>query len=157
MPAILEKIPNAKLLVVGESYDDWAAYEAIIHAHDLQNHVEVVSEYVPNEEVEKYFSVSDLVLLPYRNATQSGILNIAYGFDKPVVATSVGGFTEFIEEGKTGLLVKEVSPESFANGVINFYNNYRNVDFKTNIQKIVAANSFDKIIEYVKDFGANIR
>jgi glycosyltransferase involved in cell wall biosynthesis len=157
MPAILEKIPNAKLLVVGESYDDWAAYETIIHAHDLQNHVEVVSEYVPNEEVEKYFSVSDLVLLPYRNATQSGILNIAYGFDKPVVATSVGGFTEFIEEGKTGLLVKEVSPESFANGVINFYNNYRNVDFKTNIQKIVAANSFDKIIEYVKDFGANIR
>jgi glycosyltransferase involved in cell wall biosynthesis len=97
------------------------------------------------------------VLLPYRNATQSGILNIAYGFDKPVVATNVGGFTEFIEEGKTGLLVKEVSPESFANGVINFYNNYRNVDFKTNIQKIVAANSFDKIIEYVKDFGANIR
>ncbi len=157
MPQILKTIPNAKLLIVGECYDDWAMYQQLIDKLNLHNHVVVVNSYVPNEAVEQYFSVSNVVLLPYRNATQSGILNIAYGFYKPVVATKVGGFTEFIQDGKTGVLVNQIDPAAYANGVVHFYNNYRNVDFKPAIQQIINANSFDKIIDYVNEFATGIK
>jgi glycosyltransferase involved in cell wall biosynthesis len=154
LPIIKAAIPNAKLLIVGESYDDWSMYQQIIDKHHLQNDVIIVSEYVPNEAVEKYFNCSDVVLLPYRTATQSGILNIAYGSNKPVVATSVGGFTEFINPGKTGLLVADITPAAFAAGVLDFHKNYYNqVDFKKYIQEIVASNSFETIVEYVNDFA----
>ena len=153
---IVKKIPNARLMIVGESYDDWQYYQEIIDRLQLNEFIEVISEYVPNEAVEKYFTISDLVLLPYRSATQSGILNMAYGFKKPVVATNVGGFIEFIHHGKTGIIVQEVIAQSFAAGVIEFYETMRTLPIEKNISEAISENSFEKIVDHVNHFYQQI-
>ena len=79
------------MLVVGEFYDDEEKYRWHISDAQVRDVIDVVSDYVPNERVGKYFSAADAVVLPYLSATQSGITQIAYNFDKPVIATDVGG------------------------------------------------------------------
>ncbi len=94
-----------RLWVVGEFYEDRAPYDARIAELGLNDRVCIVDRYVGNEEVAGYFQAADLVLQPYRSATQSGIAQIAAAFGRPVLATRVGGLPEQIEDGVTGLLV----------------------------------------------------
>jgi glycosyltransferase involved in cell wall biosynthesis len=82
---------NLKLLVAGEFYDDKDNYTRLIDELNLKDRVIIFDEYIPNEKVKEFFIASDLVVLPYRSATQSGILNLSYGFNKPVVINDVGG------------------------------------------------------------------
>ena len=90
-PKILAHNPKAKLLIVGEFYDDPQDYFDLVKKLNIEDKVKVINQFVPNEEVAKYYQASDIVILPYRSATQSGILNVAYGFSKPVIVTNVGG------------------------------------------------------------------
>ncbi len=97
--------PGLRLWVVGEFYEDPAPYEDLINDLGLRDAVRIINRYVANEEVAAYFQAADLVLQPYRSATQSGIAQIAFAFGKPVLATAVGGLPEQIEDGVSGLLV----------------------------------------------------
>jgi glycosyltransferase involved in cell wall biosynthesis len=106
VPEIVKKNPKAKLLVVGEFYDSPDKYYEQINKLGIQDCVKVVQRFVPNEDVGKYYSIADVVILPYLSATQSGVLNIAYGFGKPVIVTDVGGLAEDVIEGKTGYIIK---------------------------------------------------
>jgi D-inositol-3-phosphate glycosyltransferase len=99
------KEPGLRLWVVGEFYEDRAPYDSLINELGLDDRVRIVDRYVANEEVAAYFQAADLVLQPYRSATQSGIAQIAFAFGKPVLATAVGGLPEQIEDGVSGLLV----------------------------------------------------
>ena len=110
----------------------------------------MVNEFVPNEEVAKYYEVSDVVILPYRSATQSGILNVAYGFNKPVIVTDVGGLAEFVDEGKTGFVVEPDSPGSIVEGVKNFLKVKSDVDFVSHINELNKKNSFNQLPEVIK-------
>ncbi|MFM2385394.1 MAG: hypothetical protein RL660_151 [Bacteroidota bacterium] len=157
MPYVLQQIPNAKLLIVGECYDEWAEYEKQIAALGLQNHVHSITNYVPNEDVEQYFAISDVVLLPYRTATQSGILNIAYGFKKTVVATNVGGFVEFIEHGKTGVIVNKVDEKVLADGILTHYQTMHGKDHKEAITQLIQRNSFENILDHVESFWQQVK
>lgn len=145
MKILIDEDSNYKLLIVGEFYDDPKIYRDQISNLKLESNIRVVNEYVPNEEVGKYFNISDVVILPYRSATQSGILNIAYGFSKPVVVTKVGGLTESVEDGKTGIVVDEAKPEKIAGAIKKFYNLSTSINFKENVAKTVQQNSFNKI------------
>lgn len=122
MPEILKSV-DVTLLIVGEFYED----EKITHDHikklGLEKIIFVISDYIPNEKVRYFFCASDVVVLPYIDATQSGITQIAYYYDKPVIATDVGGLSEAVHDGETGFLIKPKDPESVANAVIKFYNN----------------------------------
>ncbi|MDZ7623148.1 MAG: glycosyltransferase [Ignavibacteriaceae bacterium] len=111
-PKILSDNPNARLLIVGEFYDDPKEYFELIKKLKIEDKVKVINQFVPNEDVAKYYQAADIVILPYRSATQSGILNVAYGFYKPVIVTDVGGLAEFVDEGKTGFVVKPNSPDA---------------------------------------------
>lgn len=157
MPAIKKAIPSARLLIVGESYDDIAEYTSLIDQLGLAQEVQLISEYVPNEAVAQYFQASDCVLLPYRTATQSGILNIAYGFTKPVVATNVGGFAEFIRNGETGILVEGTEPDTFARGVAEWYRIRHTTAYADAIRAMVAQNSFDNIADIIRAAISNSR
>src|ERR1035437_8236589 len=101
MPGILTIYPEARLLVVGEFYDNPSSYLDKIKELGIGDYVKIVNQFVPNEEVGKYYQVCDLNILPYRSATQSGILNVSYGFEVPVLATRVGGLTDLSVDGKT--------------------------------------------------------
>lgn len=105
LPQIKKSVPNVKLLIVGEPWEDYGEYKKVIIDKQIEKDVYEKLNYVPNEEVPLYFFAADLVVLPYNEVTQSGILQIAYAFGKPVVATDLGGFREAVEDGKNGYLV----------------------------------------------------
>ncbi|MCX6138622.1 MAG: glycosyltransferase [Ignavibacteriales bacterium] len=105
LPAVLRAVPDTHLLVVGEFYDNPAPYHDAIARLGIAGHVTFVAEYVPNERVHEFFDASDVVVLPYNEATQSGILSIAYGFAKPVIVTDVGGLAELVDENSTSFYI----------------------------------------------------
>lgn len=147
MPKLIKKIPNIKLLVVGESYEGFSFYKNIVTELNITNHVKMENRFVANEEVAKYYSSSDLVILPYRSATQSGILNVAYGFLKPVLVTDVGGLAEFVDDKKTGIIVEPESPDAICNGVLEFYSLQKSVNFSKNISNRISQNQFSTIAQ----------
>lgn len=144
-PKIKSQVPDAKLLIVGEFYDSPDNYLELIRKLNIEKDVVVVNKFVANEEVAKYYKICDLVVLPYRSATQSGILNVAYGFNKPVMVTDVGGLAEFVINKKTGLVVKPNSPDEIANAVVEFYELNNSVNFEENIKEYVNKNSFGNL------------
>jgi len=88
----------------GEFYEPKDDYLSIIDQLGLNKHIIIIDKYVKNEDVPLYFCGSDVVVLPYVTATQSGIVQIAYGLNRPVITTNVGGLPEVVKDGKTGFL-----------------------------------------------------
>ncbi len=109
------------LLVVGEFYEPRERYAAALAHPALQGKVTVVDRYVANEEVAAYFAAADVVALPYRAATGSGIAQVAFGAGVPVIATRTGGLEEVVEEGTTGLLVPPEEPAALARALERFF------------------------------------
>jgi len=135
MPKVLEK-QKVTLLIVGEFWQDKQEYFDKIRILGLQNNVKIVGDYVPKEEVGAYFTKSDVVVLPYTSGTQSGIIQLAYNFDIPVICSDVGGFAEVVEDGKTGYVVPANDPEKLAESIIKFYNNQDKEIFQKNINQL---------------------
>ncbi|MCH7965255.1 MAG: glycosyltransferase [Bacteroidetes bacterium] len=141
-PKILQKFPNTFLLVVGEFYDKPNSYFNLIEELNISERVKVINQFVPNEEVANYYLSSDVIVLPYRSATQSGILNVAYGFNKPVIVTNVGGLAEFVIEGKTGFVIKPDSEDEIVKGYEDYLRKKDEEIFKENIIEYNHKNSF---------------
>lgn len=120
MPSI-RKETGARLLVVGEFYEDSGPYFELVEKLDLSGCVRFVDRYVGNEEVESYFTASDLVVLPYLTATQSGIAQISIAFDRPMIVTGVGGLPEIVSPGKTGFIVPPADPVAIAKEAVSFF------------------------------------
>lgn len=117
MPAILEKIPDARLLVVGEYFEDQTEYQQLIERLGIAERVDVVDRYIPNEEVPVWFSAADLLVLPYRSATNSGIVQIGYNFSLPSVVTDVGSLSEVVVDGHSGIVIPDAEPQTLADAV----------------------------------------
>lgn len=116
MPRILAERP-VTLLVVGEFWNDKQAYLDQIEKHDMASSVRVIDKYVTSEEMAVYFCAADLVVQPYVSATGSGVVQLAYGFDRPVVATRVGSLSEIVEDGVNGRLAPPGDPAALARAV----------------------------------------
>ena len=144
-PRIKQSIPGAHLLVVGEFYDDPKPYRDAIREKGMESSVTIVAEYVANESVHLYFEASNVVVLPYNEATQSGILSIAYGFAKPSIVTNVGGLAELVDEGKTGFVVPPRDKEKLADAVIRYVTEGRENEFSRAIARKREENSFNRI------------
>jgi glycosyltransferase involved in cell wall biosynthesis len=149
MPLIL-KAMKCTLLIVGEFYEDRKECLGLIRSLDLSASVRLVDRYVPNEEVALYFSAADLVVLPYTSATQSGVVTIAYSFDRPVVTTRVGGLPEVVIDGKTGFLVEPADPAALADTVVRYYREGREKEFIEGIRKERERLSWDRYIEAIE-------
>jgi len=148
---ILAKHPDTYLLVVGEFYDNPDLYKNIIKKKNIGEHVILINEFVPNEEVYKYYQVSDVVILPYRSATQSGILNIAYGFNKPVIVTDVGGLGEFVDNEKTGIIIQPDSTQEIIDGYERFLFLKDKINFAKNIIVHNGQNSFNNLPNVISE------
>jgi glycosyltransferase involved in cell wall biosynthesis len=123
-----------RLIVAGEFYEDKSFYDKKIEDLNLQETVEFRSDFIPDNEVKYYFGIADMVVQPYRSATQSGVSQIAYHFDKPMLVTDVGGLAEIIPNGKVGYVV-DVNPAKIADGIVDFYENNRSEEFISNIKE----------------------
>ncbi len=115
----LKKFP-VKLIVSGEFYEDSKPYLDIIEKHHLHDRIILKTDFVPDCEVANYFCSADLIVLPYRDATQSGVTQIAYHFTKPMLVTNVGGLSEIVPDGKSGYVVTPNS-QAIADALVDFF------------------------------------
>jgi len=153
-PRLLENYPNSFLLIAGEFYDNPSTYLNLIDRLNIGNKVKVINKFIPNEEISRYYRVADVVILPYLSATQSAILNVTYSFKKPVIATDVGGLSEFVENGKTGVIVKPNSVDEIVRGFSEYLRLKSTVDFSKNIETHTSKNSFEKLPELINQILA---
>jgi D-inositol-3-phosphate glycosyltransferase len=109
-----------KLIVAGEFYENPAPYRELIQRLGLESQVFLHDTYIPDEQVRYYFGAADLVVQPYRSATQSGISQLAYHFEKPMVVTRVGGLPEIVAHEQEGYVV-EVEPGAIAAAIADFF------------------------------------
>ena len=128
----LRKFP-LKLIVADEFYENPEPYLSQIAKLKLGNFVELRTVFILDSEVCNYFSVADIVAQPYRTATQSGVSQIAYHFEKPMLVTNVGGLAEIVPHGKVGYVV-DVEPAQIADALVDFYENKRADEFIENIK-----------------------
>lgn len=119
---VVDKRHKIKLLIAGEVYSGESEYIQLIDKLDLNKSVIFKNEFIPNAQVKYYFGASNLVVQPYKTATQSGITQIAYHFEKPMIVTDVGGLKETCPDGKVGY-VTPVDPEVIAEKIIQFFSN----------------------------------
>ncbi len=131
--ALISRSLDLSLLVAGEFYMDVGATHRLIDELGLRDRVHIVNRYINKNEWARMFGASDALILPYLRASQSMTIPLAYGFGTPVIATRVGGFSQVIEHGKTGILA-DPTPESLANAIKQFYTNFLSAD---NSQAIV--------------------
>lgn len=118
-PLITRAVPDARIIIAGEG-ENFAKYE---QAMVNRQHFEVHNYRIPNELVAKLFQTSSIVVLPYIEASQSGVIPLAYAFGKPVIATKVGGIPDVVDQGKTGYLVSPRDSEALADAIIKVLKN----------------------------------
>ena len=123
------------LYIVGDFDGNKDEYLKLIEANGIGDNVKIIDGYVPDREVEKYFAMTDLVVLPYESATQSGIVQIAYGFEKPVIVTRVGGLPEVVEDGITGDIVEPFDDEALAEAIYKYFNEDKQDAYVQGIRK----------------------
>ena len=120
-PLILKTIPDSHLLIVGEIYGSAEKYDELIKKNNIQKNMTFISDFVPNEEIELYFKAADVLALPYKQATQSGVAQIGYDFGLGAVATPVGGLSEMVIHQKTGIIAGSTSSKDFAKAITDFF------------------------------------
>lgn len=147
--ARFRKLP-LRLLVAGEFYSDPKPYLDLITELGLNDDVILSNDFIPDSEVYQYFCAADLVVQPYRHATQSGVTQIAYHFNRPMIITDVGGLAEFVPEGKVGYVVKP-DPESIADAILKFYLEKKEAEFTENVILEKAKYSWDRMLETVRE------
>ena len=111
---------GVKLIVAGEFYGDPKPYMEQLRSLDLGSRVVMHTEFIPDHEVNRYFCAADIVAQPYKSATQSGVSQIAYNFEKPMLVTNVGGLPEIVPDGKAGFVVAP-DAQQIADALVRFY------------------------------------
>jgi glycosyltransferase involved in cell wall biosynthesis len=145
------------VVVAGEFYDPERGYRDLIRTLQIEDRVTLRSDYLPNEDVRTYFSAADAVVLPYRSATQSGIAQIAYNFDTPVIATDVGGLSEVVLNDRTGLIVPPGDPDALADAITRFYTSGREPMYRKHIQQGKSKYSWQNLVHTIEELAASIR
>ncbi len=151
MPIVKEKIPNIKLLIVGDFGNDKQQYLDLMAENKVENVISIYEGYIPDKEVEKYFAACDLVVLPYESATQSGIVQIAYGFEKPVIVTNVGGLPDVVTDGRTGYVVEAGNATAIADAVVDFFEKQKAEKFSEGVREEAYRFSWERMTEIIGD------
>lgn len=125
--------PKIKLIIAGEFYEDAQPYLDLITKLNIQDKIILKTNFITDSEVKYYFCASDLVVQPYKSATQSGVTPLAYHFEIPMIVTNVGGLTGMVPEGKVGLIA-ESNPESIADKINLYFRNNKEEAFKANLK-----------------------
>jgi glycosyltransferase involved in cell wall biosynthesis len=144
-------IPRLKLLIVGEIYSDKEMLLELIGKLP-SDRVRLVDRYIPTKEVAQYFRCADVVVLPYRSATQSGIVPIAYRCERPVIVSRVGGLPDVVDEGKSGFLVEPGDPQDLGSAVRRFFVELNSPDLLDGIKAVSARLSWKEYADKLRHF-----
>lgn len=125
---------NLRLIIAGEFYDDEKPYRDMVKEKGISEDVIFFDRFINDDEVSYFFSAADLVIQPYRDATQSGVTQIAYHFEKPMIVTDVGGLREIVPDRRCGYVVKP-DPAEIAAAIDDFFENSRYESFLNNIRE----------------------
>ena len=131
---VKDQLPNLQLIIAGEFYEDEDKYRAQIAQLGLADRVIIRNEFIPDGDLRKYFGAADLIVQPYKTATQSGVTQVAFHFEKPMLVTNVGGLGEIVHDHQMGYAC-EPTAESIAADVLDYYQNDRQQAFTAYLQK----------------------
>lgn len=145
---------NVKIIVAGEYYEDAAYYNDKIKEYGIGEKVILRTDYIPSDMVKYYFCAADMIVQPYRSATQSGVTQIAYHFEKPMLVTDVGGLSEIVPNGKVGYVVQP-NAMAIAGAINDFYDNLREAQFSTNAKEEKKRFQWDSFAEVIENLKAN--
>jgi len=148
MSAKMLRAFKLKLLVIGEFYTDIKPYKNMIVDLGLEDLVYMPNEFVPNNMVSNYFCAADVIVQPYKTATQSGVTQVAYHFNKPIITTNVGGLAEYVKDEYVGYAVP---PEdgAVAEAIYKFFKLEKEQAFVENVKEYKQVFTWDKLIESI--------
>jgi len=146
---------NVKLLIAGEYYSNEEKYINMMKDLEIIDDVISVNKFIKDDEVGYYFSASDIIAQPYKSATQSGVTQIAYHFESPLLVTNVGGLPEMVPDQKVGYVV-EKNPAQIAAALTDFFENNRSDYFKINIKSEKEKYTWDKMLQKIKEIYREI-
>jgi glycosyltransferase involved in cell wall biosynthesis len=109
-----------KLVIAGEFYEDPVKYTNLINSYELDDQVILFNEFIPENKIRYFFSAADVLVQPYRHATQSGVTPLSMHFELPMIVTDAGGLKEMVIDKITGLIVKK-NATSIANGILEYF------------------------------------
>jgi glycosyltransferase involved in cell wall biosynthesis len=144
--------PNYRLLIAGEFYEDKNQYNQLIDELGIKENLILRTDFIPDSEVKYYLSAADVVIQPYRNATQSGVTPLAYHFEKPMIVTNVGSLPDLVPHEKVGL-VCEPEPASIAAAIERYFQlgeNYFLPHLRNEKEKYGWGKLVEAIVEIVK-------
>lgn len=151
MPQLVKAMPDIKLMIVGDFYDDKDKYLTLIKDKQIEEHVVIFDQFIPDTEVERYFVASDVVVLPYDSATTSGVIQAAYNFNRPVIVTDVGGLSEAVVEGKTGYVVEPENEDALCQKIEEFYAEHQDVNYVEFIDKERYKYSWERVVDLIQE------
>lgn len=159
MPEVVRRVEGIELLIAGDfaGAEEKQRYLNLILECGIQEHVKIYDGYIPDKEVENFFAACNLVVLPYISATQSGIVQIAFGFEKPVVVTDVGGLPDVVENGKTGYVVETENSARLAEAIVDYFNRDMEKEFTENVRQEAYRFSWDRMVEVIEDLQNGCR
>ena len=131
---VKDQLPNLQLIIAGEFYEDEDKYRAQITKLELADRVIIRNEFIPDGDLRKYFGAADLIVQPYKTATQSGVTQVAFHFEKPMLVTNVGGLGEIVHDHQMGYAC-EPTAENIAADLLDYYQNDRQQAFTAYLQK----------------------
>ena len=120
-----------KLIIAGEFYDNKTEYTDMIGNLGIAENIIMKSDFIPADKVKDYFCAADMITQTYLTATQSGVTQIAYSFDRPMLVTDVGGLAEIVPNNKVGYVTSQ-NPTEIADAIIDFYANNKEEEFSNN-------------------------
>jgi len=145
--------PDIKLLIAGEFYEDRKQYDDLIEKLDIKDYLILHTDFIPDSSVKYYLCAANLVIQPYRSATQSGVTPLAYHFEKPMIVTNVGGLPSLVPEGKVGLIA-EPDASSIAQKIIEYFINKKEEHFTAYIAEEKKKYSWSKMVEAIIEQGS---
>ena len=144
------------LLIAGEVYGDFKKYDELIDRLGLLDRINLQVRYIPENEIPVFFSAADVCVLPYRTATQSGIVGIAYHFELPVIVTNIGGLGEMVNENKTGLIINQPESNLISEALKKYFaENFKN-KFLPFINEYKLQHSWKRLSDVITDFSIKL-
>lgn len=146
---------SLKLIIAGEFYEEKSIYLDLIAKNKLDETVIIIDKFIPDDEVANYFCAADIIVQPYRDATQSAVTQVAYHFEKPILVTDVGGLKETVPHHKVGY-VAQPNPKSVSDAIIDFYENDREQEFVAGVKDEKLKFSWKQLVDAIMNIHESV-